>query len=461
MIRKLSIVLSLLLLALTFNGYSQDDETAESTEESVDTASSNSALPIINASVGLMTYRGDIGALNTVGFVEYLSPTYKLGVSYEFWNWIGIGLHGQYGVLSHSERTRPRSANFQTTFFGGNLQAQILLANDVIISSKSNSKPYLLGGLSFYSFTPKGDLFDGDGNPYYYWSDGSIRNLPETQDNLEVSEEVTRDFDYETDYSEMFGIDPFTIGFEVGGGTSFKINNFLHANVEVSYTFLVTDGIDGIEAGKGQDGFVDASLGLSFNLAKFKKSRSSNPNKNEYSDVDFDALFKQDSDADGVLDLDDRCPNTPQDVEVGSEGCPKDKDKDGVPDYLDQEIESPEGAYVNEEGVHIPDSLRAASLGKDTLATLREELCAFYPSMCNNTELEVEYQILNTGSAENLELNKQEGMPIKEVVQMADENKNGKVETKEIYQLIDKFFSGETKLQMIDLHHLVDYYFEQ
>ena len=259
----------------------------------------------------------------------------------------------------------------------------------------------------------------------------------------------------------MFGIDPFTMGFEVGGGSSFKINSYLNATAEITYTFLTTDGIDGIEAGTGTDGFFDASLGLSFNLNNFKSSRNTDPNKNEYSDVDFDALFKQDSDADGVLDLDDRCANTPQDVEVNSEGCPKDKDKDGVPDYKDKELESPEGSYVDAEGISIPDSVRAEDFAKDTIATLREELCEFYPSMCNNTELEVEYQILNTGSADNLELNKEEGLPIEEVVKMADENKNGKVETKEIYQLIDKFFTGETKLQMIDLHHLVDYYFEQ
>lgn len=441
--------------------FAQEDTTETAAEETTKTdTSSNSKLPILHAGVGLTSYKGDIGQLNAVGFVEYLLPTYKLGASYSFYDWIGIGLYGQYGTIGNSERTRPRSANFKTNFIGGNLQLNLLLANDVIFKKSSSTKPYLIGGISFYNYTAKGDLFDSNGDPYYYWTDGSIRNLPEVEDNVGVAQEINRDFDFETNYNDMFGLDPFTLAYEVGVGFEFVLNHWVTASTEVTYSFVDSDGMDGIEAGSANDGFFDASLGLNFNLAKFK-SKDKDENKNEYSDVDFDALFKQDMDADGVLDIDDRCQNTPQDVEVDLNGCAKDKDNDGVPDYKDEEIESPEGAFVNESGVQIPDSVRATQLAKDTIATLREEMCEFYPSMCNTTEDEIEYQVLNTGSAENIKIKKTEGMPIEEVVKLADTDKDGVVKTKEIYELIDKFFSGETELQMIDLHHLVDYYFEQ
>jgi len=58
----------------------------------------------------------------------------------------------------------------------------------------------------------------------------------------------------------------------------------------------------------------------------------------------------EDSDGDGVIDMFDRCPNTPQDVAVDSHGCPIDSDDDGVADYLDQCPNTPQGYAVDEMG---------------------------------------------------------------------------------------------------------------
>ena len=44
----------------------------------------------------------------------------------------------------------------------------------------------------------------------------------------------------------------------------------------------------------------------------------------------------KDSDADGVPDKKDKCPNTPRDVFVDEHGCPIDTDNDGVIDHLDE-----------------------------------------------------------------------------------------------------------------------------
>ena len=60
-----------------------------------------------------------------------------------------------------------------------------------------------------------------------------------------------------------------------------------------------------------------------------------------------------DSDGDGVLDPNDKCPNTPQGVSVDAFGCPFDSDKDGVYDYEDQCPGTPLGAKVNSLGCWI------------------------------------------------------------------------------------------------------------
>ncbi|MDD4052798.1 MAG: OmpA family protein, partial [candidate division Zixibacteria bacterium] len=44
---------------------------------------------------------------------------------------------------------------------------------------------------------------------------------------------------------------------------------------------------------------------------------------------------ERDADGDGVIDADDRCPNTPAGAIVDAQGCPIDSDRDGVPDGLD------------------------------------------------------------------------------------------------------------------------------
>ena len=57
-----------------------------------------------------------------------------------------------------------------------------------------------------------------------------------------------------------------------------------------------------------------------------------------------------DRDGDGVMDTQDRCPNTPAGVSVDSRGCPLDSDGDGVADYLDKCPGTPRGVTVDGSG---------------------------------------------------------------------------------------------------------------
>jgi len=57
-----------------------------------------------------------------------------------------------------------------------------------------------------------------------------------------------------------------------------------------------------------------------------------------------------DSDNDGVLNPQDKCPGTPSGVAVDKDGCPLDSDKDGVADYLDKCPGTPAGVAVGKDG---------------------------------------------------------------------------------------------------------------
>lgn len=63
-----------------------------------------------------------------------------------------------------------------------------------------------------------------------------------------------------------------------------------------------------------------------------------------------------DSDGDGVPDHKDRCPGTPEGATVDQYGCPIDSDGDGVPDYLDECPNTPEGERVDQRGCPFTDS---------------------------------------------------------------------------------------------------------
>lgn len=71
---------------------------------------------------------------------------------------------------------------------------------------------------------------------------------------------------------------------------------------------------------------------------------------------------KIDSDSDGIPDDQDRCPSTPMDVFVDSDGCPLDRDSDGVPDYRDKCPDSrrklmvdPDGCALDADGDGVPN----------------------------------------------------------------------------------------------------------
>ena len=453
--KTLGLIIFLFSIAFSVSAQNQDSlKLNENQVKETDTLE-NKFIPNLLFKIGLSNYRGDIGFIQNVGSLGNALPSFTLGVNYEFYKFIGLDIYGSYLGLTQSEKSVVRNHNFKTVLFGGGVDLKFLLANDFILPTTSNIKPYVFGGFNFYSFNQKTDLLDGNGGAYNYWSDGSIRDLPENEINVATAKEISRDFDYE---SEINNVESSALGFSLGFGAYFTVNDFISASFDAAYNGFLNDAVDGIVAGEGNDGYFNLSIGAHFNLNKFKKRTSKK--SDFYDDVNFDAILAQDFDADGVLDLDDKCNDTPQDAKVGADGCPIDSDKDGVPDYKDEEIQSKSGAKVDELGKAIADSL-LTNEASDTLVTLRSELCEFYPSMCKYSELDAQYQILNTGSADNITINSKGKLPIEEVVELSDQNKNGKIEVKEIYNTIDLFFMGESKMQMHDIHQLIDYFFSQ
>ncbi len=71
---------------------------------------------------------------------------------------------------------------------------------------------------------------------------------------------------------------------------------------------------------------------------------------------------KADSDGDGVVDDEDRCPNTPAGAKVNMQGCQLDSDNDGVVDGKDQCPNTPPGTRVDAKGCPIPVASKSAEV---------------------------------------------------------------------------------------------------
>lgn len=152
----------------------------------------------------------------------------------------------------------------------------------------------------------------------------------------------------------------------VGFGIKFKLSKTVDLGIENSYHFTFTDQLDGfqyvhINNKKRDDFYSMTGLTLTVKLGTRKRDKEHiewrNPIEGVYSRLDrldkrVDNLYK-DTDGDGVSDVFDKDPNTPEGVKVYGDGTSVDSDNDGVPDYKDVEPFSDPGAKVDENGKSI------------------------------------------------------------------------------------------------------------
>ncbi|MFQ3200225.1 MAG: OOP family OmpA-OmpF porin [Zhongshania sp.] len=112
--------------------------------------------------------------------------------------------------------------------------------------------------------------------------------------------------------------------YNLGGGFRYVLSESLSLRTDARY--LLDDDNDYV------GGLV--SIGLSYAFAS-----DNSP-----------AVAPVDTDGDGVVDRNDRCPDTLAGVSVDRKGCPLDDDADGVPNYKDKCSQTPAGRQVDEFG---------------------------------------------------------------------------------------------------------------
>jgi len=407
-------------------------------------------LPSVAIGAGILSFNGDVGHGVSLSSFSRIRTGYNLVIEQRIGKFIGVSLAGLYGKLADSDRNSTSNLNFQSTIIQADLNLAFHFDNDLILKRNSAFAPYINVGFGFLKFDPYGDLKDKNGDTYYYWSNGTIHNLAETDTAAASSVIIQRDYKYETQLTDSTSnYSRTTFALPIGLMFKLKVSDNIDINVGGTYYMTFTDYIDNFKAGKN-DNYIFANVSLQYNFGK--PYDDSDP---VYKTVDFSSLDKMDTDEDGVYDIDDRCPGTPKGVKVTGHGCPEDNDEDGVPDYKDKELMTKKGALVDVNGITQTDKMIAEQQATfDSLATERSQLFNENPSLSYLRDVEAK-------SSEARKANPNSTKSIPYNLRPADKNGDGYISTDEITAAIDAFFEGDSDFTVEKLNDLIDFFFEQ
>lgn len=352
-------LLSSFLLIFSLSAQSENDTTRTDVKQR-----SNITPPTIGLGTGLISFYGDLRDYE-YGNPFVSNPVYEFYVHQPILDYLSINLYYLFGKMRVEERRIERNLNFESTIRSSGLSLEYNFGN--FLNPRRSFSPFITAGIEMLEFNSKTDILNSSGSAYNYWSDGTIRNLPEDGPGAEFAVEIQRDYIYETDIREARfdgrGLYPErSLAIPVGIGGNVKITNQINFRLASTFHFTFTDMIDGVDrksserigsdrANANYDYFLATTVSLTYNFRKVDTEP-------DYDDevIDFYAYDASDYDEDGVIDFMDKCPNTPLDVEVDTLGCPIDSDGDGLADYLDKEVNSL-GTTVNAEGVYLTDEM--------------------------------------------------------------------------------------------------------
>ena len=398
----------------------------------------------INAGVSGLKFTGDVGKERNAHFFNDARMGYNLGFEYRVGKVLGVGLNGVYGKLQGTDNSQNSHRNFKTDIMGGELN--IAAYFDRLRDTNGVANPFLSVGIGYLMFDPWGDNKNQYGYSYNYWSDGSIRDLPQTANNQDMAIIINRDYTYETQLKDStVNYARNTLYLPINLGIKFDIDYRMSVKVAVNYNMAFTDYMDNYKNG-GNDSWLGGNVTLSYSFAEKPKT--------PYDDIDFKSIDKSDYDGDGVNDLKDYCLGTPKGAKVDENGCPIDTDKDGVGDYMDNEPKSAAGTNVDGYGVTINEENYAKrQLEWDSLATSRSGGFNDAPS------LDYLKQVETQGKDIKQKTGKEVSIPAE--LQSADINNDGYISAEEIRKTIDMFFEGESDFNVEKINRLIDFFFEQ
>lgn len=454
-------IIFIFLVSSAIIAYAQEDEFESLLHQEVENINPVYK-PVVGFGVGVLNYLGDVKN-------NYYSPTigtlgYKINLStyIDKKHFLRGEFFFQGGKLNGNERSFSdpgKNFNFQTDIY--NFGVDINYDFDHLYKKKDRRiHPFISAGVGTVLFNSRTDsmamIYDSDAGTYrnvryHYWTDGTIRDVPQSMDDGTMNHLINRDFKYETPLRNFnWGLGQYTqYGFmiPIDFGLDMQLSNRLMIRLGHSFSYTFTDAIDHVShknksgriGKKGNDMYNFTYV--TFHLDLFSSAKTLTINR-LFLDQEFDPMLMGDEDNDGWPDAMDDCPATPLGVATDSSGCPLDSDDDGIYDYLDKEQFSRRGAYVNNEGVEITEEEVIAMLNH-SMAVGRNEINLY---------------IRRPGSYAG---RRGTGVPIPDKFKMIDTDKDNYISFDEMLKEIDRYFDFESTLSVNDIYELNSFFFSQ
>jgi len=311
------------------------------------------SFPYIGSEIGFLGFKGDQSAISIKS--GQLVSGVHFGYSY---NRVKAEICYRWGNLSYNQASVLKPENFRAQFNGTSFQ---LKSNLFEIGETYSTTPFISAGIGILNYSSFTDKLDENGNTYYFWADGSIRDQPQLNQYDGTAKKIKRDYKYESPLAinQRAMFIPVAIGFQ----TSLSRNLILVAKLE-NY-FLQSDNIDRNTFSPRWDRIHSLTIGVTYQF--LRKTNGNIQAKNgiseiaaapiiDYSEVNFEEILNGDEDKDGIPDKIDNCFGTPQNAKVDEFGCVIDADLDGIPDYLDKELGTPANSWTSKDGVALNDA---------------------------------------------------------------------------------------------------------
>jgi hypothetical protein len=406
--------------------------------------------PVIGISAGVLNFNGDVSNAFPTPLIGNYALQLKVSSFIDRKRNFIANFSLLTGALTGNERSTDnlvRNLNFRANIitFGISLEYNF---GHLIKKNTPAFMPFVSVGFENISFNSKGDLLDRNGLEYYYWSDGTIRNISEEDKNLVPNTLLHRDWDFETDLREQdrwglgnYSQNAFAIPIDLG--LDFYLTERIKLRFGYSHHFTTTDLIDnvswqadGVTGDEKNDAYGFSYFTLHLDLFSEPKVITEELMFAELDDFDY-TMF-EDIDGDGVYDGSDICPKTPVNVMVDTSGCPLDGDNDGVPDYLDQEPGSEPGAFVNDQGITLTEEQLIALLSPGD-AVPREDLELYFMEQQEGQRISLESM---PEKFKALDLDGDSYLSFDELLKSIDDffDFSSKLETEEVYLVINFFF---------------------
>lgn len=238
----------------------------------------------IGLNIGMTSYFGDL-VNNNLKAPFYYKYGLQVNAERDIFNSTRLCVNFFGGNILGDEKTEKRNLNFKTFVVAPQLG---LSFNFLHWANRGRLREhfamYLFAGAEALFFSAAGDLKNASGEAYYYWDDGTIRNVPATSGDQGNSSIIKRDFKYETNYSHVDIDDVGNVpqcGFSIPIGLSaevkFKSGVAIRAGAVYHNTF--SDYLDNITANsvgnrKGNsatDKFLFTYAGVFYTLPTYPK----------------------------------------------------------------------------------------------------------------------------------------------------------------------------------------------